>query len=92
MAAESKDRPDGTGIATADKDEHSDSASSSGPESTDGHEHDTEGDDGEDEDADEEPKLKYTRLTGNLGPVYRGGDATSSFMVAGDKMVWCLAL
>jgi len=43
-------------------------------------------DDNEDE-ADEEPKLKYTRLTSSLAPVYRNGDATSTFMVAGDKMV-----
>jgi len=41
----------------------------------------------EDEGEDDEPKLKYTRLTGNLASVYRGGDATSSSMVAGDKMV-----
>jgi len=41
----------------------------------------------EDEEDDDEPKLKYTRLTGNLASVYRGGDATSSFKVAGDKMV-----
>jgi len=45
----------------------------------------TEEEDNEDE--EEEPKLKYTRLTGNLGSVYRSGDATSSFIVAGDKMV-----
>lgn len=45
-------------------------------------------DDGDDEDDDEEPKLKYSRLTSNLLPLYRNGDATSSFMVAGDKMVW----
>jgi hypothetical protein len=44
-------------------------------------------DDEEDDDADEEPKLKYSRLTSSLGPVYRNGDATSSFLVAGDKMV-----
>ncbi|KAF2470321.1 uncharacterized protein BDR25DRAFT_287181 [Lindgomyces ingoldianus] len=57
---------------------------SNGKESTD---QDSE-DEGEDEDeAEEEPKLKYTRLTGNLGPVYRNGDATSTFMVAGDKMI-----
>lgn len=48
----------------------------------------SEEDDDEEEDADEEPKLKYTRLTGSLAPVYRNGDATSTFMVAGDKMVW----
>lgn len=44
-------------------------------------------DDEEDEEEDEEPKLKYARLTPNLGPVYRNGDATSAFVVAGDKMV-----
>ena len=42
---------------------------------------------GEDEDEEDEPKLKYERLTGNLGAVYRNGDATSSFLVSGDKMV-----
>lgn len=41
----------------------------------------------EEEDEDEEPKLKYSRLTSSLGPVYRNGDAISSFLVAGDKMV-----
>ncbi|CAO2656332.1 Nn.00g051350.m01.CDS01 [Neocucurbitaria sp. VM-36] len=44
-------------------------------------------DDDEEEEAEEEPKLKYSRLTSNLGPVYRNGDATSTFMVAGDKMI-----
>jgi hypothetical protein len=47
---------------------------------------DTDEDDDDDE-VDEEPKLKYSRLTSNLGPVYRNGDATSTFVVAGDKMV-----
>ncbi|KAI9801526.1 MAG: Vacuolar protein sorting-associated protein 41 [Piccolia ochrophora] len=41
----------------------------------------------EDEDEDEEPELKYARLTGRLGGVYRNGDATSAFLVAGDKMI-----
>lgn len=53
----------------------------------DNHEADDD-DEEEDDDADEEPKLKYSRLTSSLGPVYRNGDATSSFLVAGDKMVW----
>jgi hypothetical protein len=44
-------------------------------------------DDEDDEEDDDEPKLKYARLTGHLGPVYRNGDATSAFLVAGDKMV-----
>lgn len=52
---------------------------------------DTEGDEDEDEDEeddeDEEPTLKYARLTQHLRTVYRNGDATSSFLVAGDKMV-----
>ncbi|KAM7217491.1 putative vacuolar protein sorting-associated protein [Rhypophila decipiens] len=41
----------------------------------------------EDEDDDDEPKLKYARLTSQLGAVYRNGDATSTFLVAGDKMI-----
>jgi hypothetical protein len=41
----------------------------------------------DDEEEDDEPKLKYARLTSHLGPVYRNGDATSAFLVAGDKMV-----
>jgi len=46
-----------------------------------------EDDEDDDEGEEEEPKLKYARLTRNLVPVYRNGDATSSFLVAGDKMV-----
>jgi hypothetical protein len=46
---------------------------------------DEEEDDSDEE--DEEPRLKYARLTQHLGPVYRNGDATSSFLVASDKMV-----
>ena len=46
-----------------------------------------EEDDDDDDDVDEEPKLKYSRLTRDLGPVYRNGDETATFMVAGDKMV-----
>lgn len=41
----------------------------------------------EDDDDDEEPRLKYARLTQHLGGVYKNADATSSFLVAGDKMV-----
>ena len=49
-------------------------------------EQDSDSDEDED-DVEEEPKLKYSRLTRDLGPVYRNGDATATFMVAGDKMV-----
>lgn len=45
-------------------------------------------DEEEEEEEESEPKLKYNRLTGSLGPVYRNGDATSSSLVAGDKMVF----
>ncbi|KAJ4387397.1 Vacuolar protein sorting-associated protein 41 [Gnomoniopsis smithogilvyi] len=49
---------------------------------------DDDGEDEEDEDEeDEEPRLKYARLTQNLAGVYKNADATSSFLVAGDKMI-----
>lgn len=48
---------------------------------------DDDDDDEEDEDEDEEPKLKYARLTQHMSAVYRNGDATSAFVVAGDKMM-----
>jgi hypothetical protein len=48
---------------------------------------DSDAEDEDDEGEDEEPKLKYARLTSHLAPVYRNGDATSCFLVAGDKMV-----
>lgn len=41
----------------------------------------------DEEDEDEEPRLKYARLTQHLSGVYKNADATSSFLVAGDKMV-----
>ena len=49
---------------------------------------DSEEDDEEEEDEeDEEPRLEYTSVTKKLSSVYRNGDATSAFLVAGDKMV-----
>jgi vacuolar protein sorting-associated protein 41 len=44
-------------------------------------------DDEETEGPDEEPKLKYHRLTDSLTSAYKNGDATSSFLVSGDKLV-----
>jgi predicted RNA polymerase sigma factor len=41
----------------------------------------------DDEEEDEEPRLKYVYATKCLPSLYRGGDATSTFRVAGDKMV-----
>lgn len=46
-----------------------------------------EEDEEEDEDEDEEPRLKYASLTKSITPLYRNGDATSAFLVAGDVMV-----
>lgn len=43
--------------------------------------------DGDESEEEEEPKLKYAKLTGTLTNVYRNGDSTSAFSVAGDKMV-----
>ena len=43
--------------------------------------------DDEEEDEEEEPRLKYAPLTKHLTPLYRNGDASSAFLVAGDKMV-----
>lgn len=59
-----------------------------GDESGEDSEEDADEDEDEDEEEeDDEPKLKYARLTSHLGAVYRNGDATSTFLVAGDKMV-----
>ena len=41
----------------------------------------------DEEEEDDEPRLKYAILTKTLRPVYRNGDSTSTFLVAGDKMV-----
>ena len=41
----------------------------------------------EEEEEEDEPRLKYAPLTKHLKAVYRNGDATSAFLVAGDKMV-----
>ncbi|KAI5920114.1 hypothetical protein F4810DRAFT_449034 [Camillea tinctor] len=46
-----------------------------------------EDEDDDDDEEEDEPKLKYARLTQHLNAVYRNGDATSAFLVAGDKMI-----
>lgn len=76
-------------------DEETSEDESEGQEVTVGHgddDGDEEDDDDDEEDEDEdddddEPKLKYARLTPHLSSVYRNGDMTSSFLVAGDKMI-----
>lgn len=44
-------------------------------------------DEEDEEEEDDEPKLKYAKMTGSLAGVYKNGDFTSAFCVAGDKMV-----
>jgi hypothetical protein len=56
-------------------------------EDDDDDEEESSGSEEDDDDDDEEPRLKYARLTQHLSGVYKNADATSSFLVAGDKMV-----
>jgi hypothetical protein len=49
----------------------------------DGNEYD-DADEGEEEEEEEKPKLQYARLTQHLDAVYRNGNATRFFLVAGD--------
>ena len=60
------------------EDEDDDSEQSDEDDQEEGHDEDEE---------DDEPKLKYARLTQHIGGIYRNGDATSTFLVSGDKMV-----
>ena len=69
----------------SDRDDHA----TTSVDETDDDEHESEEEESDDEEEDE-PKLKYARMTGSLGAVYRNGDATSCFLVAGDKMVYLL--
>ena len=69
----SEDESEGQEVTVDDDDDDDDDA-------------DEENYDDEDDD-DDEPKLKYARLTPHLSSVYRNGDMTSSFLVAGDKMI-----
>lgn len=85
---ESKKDGDGTDNKVEEEDDEEDDDEDDEEDDDDEEEDDDdEEDDEEDEDDDEEPRLKYARLTQHLGPIYRNGDATSAFLVAGDKMV-----
>lgn len=85
MAAESTDQ--GNAQNAEGKEKKRDEEHAVDDESADDSEEESDGEDDEDDDEDDEPKLKYARLTSSLAPVYRNGDATSCFAVAGDKMV-----
>ena len=76
----------------------SESADTTNDDTKEGDDHSDDGDNGSDqgegEEADEsddedeeEPRFKYANLTKKLGSLYRNGDATSSLLTAGDKMV-----
>ncbi|KAI1744859.1 hypothetical protein F4680DRAFT_443338 [Xylaria scruposa] len=56
-------------------------------EEEEGEKEDDDDEEEDDEEDDDEPRLKYARLTQHLGTVYRNGDSTSAFLVAGDKMI-----
>lgn len=86
MAAESEDQEEGKDQGVDESMSHREDTVDE--DETEGRVSDAEEED-EEEEEDDEPKLKYARMTGYLGPVYRNGDATSAFLVAGDKIV-CL--
>lgn len=79
---------------TADKDEDSHRSPSDGKlersrkvKEEDNDEEEEEEEDEDEDDEEDEPRLNYTSLTKYLRTLYRNGDATSTFLVAGDKMV-----
>ena len=78
-----RDRPD----RLNDEEEHDPKGIRSDGDDEGDEEAEEEGEDDEEEE-EEEPRLKYAYMTKHLGAVYRNGDATSSFLAAGDKMVW----
>jgi hypothetical protein len=82
----SSPRKDATGGDSDDVDNDADDDADDDEEDDEDNEEEDDDDDEEDEEEDE-PQLKYARLTQHLIPVYRNGDATSAFLVAGDKMV-----
>jgi hypothetical protein len=90
MATDIDEEQDGS-LATPTASQHPPSTPSKpvAPSVDDDEDSDSDSDDEDNDGQNEEPKLKYTRLTASLGAVYRSGDSTSSFMVAGDKMVRC---
>ncbi|CCE27128.1 related to VPS41-required for the vacuolar assembly [Claviceps purpurea 20.1] len=79
----------------ADEDEEEDEDEGEGDEDDPGDEDidddddedEDEDDDDEEEEEDEEPRFKYARLTQNMSGLYRNGDATSAFIVGGNKMI-----
>ncbi|KAK8066264.1 hypothetical protein PG997_013011 [Apiospora hydei] len=75
---------DGGDLPAADASEDEEDEEVGADDDSDGEEVEEDSDDDEE---DDEPKLKYARLTQHLNAVYRNGDMTSAFLVAGDKML-----
>ena len=75
-------------VEDTEQDDDVDSKAAKPPEN--GHparESDEEDDGDDEEEEEEEPRLEYASMTKKLTAIYRNGDATSTFLVAGDKMV-----
>lgn len=87
VAGGDQDPQDTLAVADDGGDSDDDNDSNEEDEADDNDDDDDDDDEDDDEEEDEEPRLKFARLTTNLAPVYRNGDATSSFLVAGDKMI-----
>jgi len=85
MADESTDQGD-TELSKKGEESHDGEVTAEGEDTVEDSEEEETDDDDEEEDEDE-PKLKYARMTSQLAPVYRNGDATSCFLVGGDKMI-----
>ncbi|EGU77993.1 hypothetical protein FOPG_12724 [Fusarium oxysporum f. sp. conglutinans race 2 54008] len=81
---ESNDRKSGHDENNGEEEEEDDNDDD---EADDDDEDDEDDEDDDEDEEDEEPRLKYARLTQHLNGVYRNGDATSAFLVAGDKMI-----
>ncbi|EAW09696.1 CLH domain-containing protein [Aspergillus clavatus NRRL 1] len=73
--------------AHEDEDKDDDGNDDSGRDEDNEDDEDDEDDQDDEDEEEEEPQLKYLYLTKHLGAVYRNGDATSSFLTAGDKMI-----
>lgn len=87
---ESNDRKSGHDENNGEEEEEDDDDDDD--EADDDDEDDEDDEDDDEDEEDEEPRLKYARLTQHLNGVYRNGDATSAFLVAGDKMVGCVCV
>ena len=74
-------------IEDTEQDDEVDSKAAKPPENGRPEQESDEEDDGDEEEEEEEPRLEYASMTKKLTAVYRYGDATSTFLVAGDKMV-----